>query len=155
MTKHRNKPICHCGNVTLQTLQLFVKYPGFTHFFSSHSLSVLLFFVFLFSFQCTGTGLEVPIHIYFLPPERPMDHINSRKPHDILQLYWYTGGPYSPQLQYFFLWLYLSIWSTRKICTLYCWRAEMKCCTHFRNNQHARICTRRLSYSHVFILCRP
>jgi len=119
MTTHRNKPICHCCNDTLQTLQVSAKYSAFTHFYFISFSPCSSVSIFLSSFQCTGTGLEVPIHIYFLPPERPMDHINSRRTHDILQLYWYTGGPYSPQLQYFFLWLYLSIWSTRKICTLH------------------------------------
>jgi hypothetical protein len=31
----------------------------------------------------------------------------------------------------------------------------MKCCTHCRNTQQARICTRPLSYWHVVILCGP
>ena len=142
-TKHLN---CHCMNTTLETVEVSVKYSAFHTFFLSLFLSVP---VFLPSFLDIGRDWGVPIHIYFLPLARPMDHINSRRTHDILQLYWYTGGPYSPLLQYFFLRLYLSIWSTRKICTLHWWRAEMKCCKHFRNTEQARICTQRMSYWHV------
>ena len=148
-TKHLN---CYCSNATIQTLEIFVQYSAFHTSFLSLSLSLSLCFS---PPSYVRRGLEVPIHIYFLPPERPMDHINSRRTHDILELYWYTGGPYSPQLQYFFLWLYLSIWSTRKICTLHWWRVEMKCCTHCQNTQQATICSRRLSYWHAVILCGP
>jgi hypothetical protein len=137
-TKHLN---CHCDSTIPLTAEASVKY------LVVHASTPTLFLPPLFFSSSLYTGREdrqVP------PTERPVVHINCSRTHDIKQLLWCTGVPCCLKLQYFFPWLYLSIRSTRKICTPLCWRVDMKCCLDYRNGiqNEARIWPKRLDQRH-------
>lgn len=138
-TKHLN---CHCGSAIVQTVEAFGKYSAFHSFPPSLSLSPF------HPLHWQGIGSSNISYILFLPPEMLVVHINSRRTHNITLLYWYTGGSCSLPTQYFFLRLYLSILSMRNICTLHCWRVEMKCWTQVWNTKWDMICSQRFVYWH-------